>query len=80
MIVITRLVLLRIRRVFRMRGQITIVIIDFREERLPVVLDADETMVIPGVTLIVEGFECLGSSGRLSAASLPEAHPRQPLS
>ena len=50
---------LGISRVFRMRAQITIVIIDFRKERLAVVLDADETMVIPGVTLVVEGIESL---------------------
>ena len=45
--------------VFRMPTQITIVIIDFRKERLPVMLDADEIMLIPGVTLVVEGIESL---------------------
>jgi len=34
-----------------MPAEIAIVIIDFRKERLAIVLDADETVVIPGVTL-----------------------------
>ena len=40
-----------------MPTQITIVTVYFRKERLPIMLDADETMVIPGVTLVVEGIE-----------------------
>ena len=49
-----------------MPGQITIVIIDFRKERLSVMLDADEIMLTPGVVLVVEGIESL---------DLPEDRP-----
>ena len=50
---------LRIRRVFRMGFQLAIVIIDFRKERLAVVLDADEVVLSPWVVVVVERIESL---------------------
>src|SRR5208337_3785930 len=45
---------------------ITIVIVDFRKERLSLVLDADEIMLTPGVVLVIECIEI---------SDLPEDHP-----
>ena len=66
--------------IFRMRGQIAIVTVDFRKERLPIMLDADETMVIPGVTLVVEGIESLDLLETSRCTACREAYSRRPSS
>src|SRR6516165_4044197 len=69
--------------------QLAIVIIDFRKERLTIVLDADEVMFAPWVVVVVERIESLdllddrishrvfkcGYPGRHHDAAAPKARP-----
>jgi transposase-like protein len=65
-----------IRRVFRMGFQLAIVIIDFREECLTIVLDADKVMLSPWVVVVVERIESLDLlDDRISHRSLKRCHP-----